>query len=170
MHSSGSITRMRSAWWMQSTGQTSTQERSLMSMQGSAMMYVTAQEPYSGGQLLDDLSRTLLQRVLDEHLVEAGLVRAAETCGIRVPPEADDRDLRIRIRDIERVDAADVGDHEVRPIRAVRRDEVMVGAKDFELAPKVDIDPTKQDRRHARRVPRRGHSVKSRPGNYRSGR
>jgi hypothetical protein len=27
---------------MQSTGQTSTQERSLMSMQGSAMMYVTA--------------------------------------------------------------------------------------------------------------------------------
>jgi hypothetical protein len=27
---------------MQSTGQTSTQERALMSMQGSAMMYVTA--------------------------------------------------------------------------------------------------------------------------------
>ena len=42
MHSSGSITRMRPASWMQSTGQTSTQERSLMSMQGSAMMYVTA--------------------------------------------------------------------------------------------------------------------------------
>jgi len=30
--------RMRSNSWMQSTGQTSTQERSLMSMQGSAMM------------------------------------------------------------------------------------------------------------------------------------
>jgi hypothetical protein len=29
---------------MQSTGQTSTHERSLMSMQGSAMMYVTAAE------------------------------------------------------------------------------------------------------------------------------
>src|SRR3954468_23958365 len=42
MHSSGSMTRMRPASWMQSTGQTSTQERSLMSMQGSAMMYVTA--------------------------------------------------------------------------------------------------------------------------------
>src|SRR3954463_16309290 len=40
MHSSGSITRMRSASWMQSTGQTSTHERSLMSMQGSPMMYV----------------------------------------------------------------------------------------------------------------------------------
>src|SRR5919108_249274 len=42
MHSSGSMTRMRSASWMQSTGQTSTHERSLMSMQGSAIMYVTA--------------------------------------------------------------------------------------------------------------------------------
>src|SRR5512135_2654962 len=41
MHSSGSMTRIRSNSWMQSTGQTSTQERSLMSMQGSAMMYVT---------------------------------------------------------------------------------------------------------------------------------
>src|SRR3954467_13312701 len=42
MHSSGSMTRMRPASWMQSTGQTSTHERSLMSMHGSAMMYVTA--------------------------------------------------------------------------------------------------------------------------------
>src|SRR5919204_5802324 len=41
IHSSGSITNIRSASWMQSTGQTSTHDRSLMSMQGSAMMYVT---------------------------------------------------------------------------------------------------------------------------------
>src|SRR3569832_2296483 len=41
MHSSGSLTRMRLNSWMQSTGHTSTHERSLMSMQGSAMMYVT---------------------------------------------------------------------------------------------------------------------------------
>src|SRR5919205_1496831 len=41
MHSSGSMTRMRFASWMQSTGQTSTHDLSLMSMQGSAMMYVT---------------------------------------------------------------------------------------------------------------------------------
>src|SRR6476469_9130033 len=40
MHSSGSITRIRSYSWMQSTGHTSTHERSLMSIQGSAMMYV----------------------------------------------------------------------------------------------------------------------------------
>ena len=43
MHSSGSMMRMRPNSWMQSTGQTSTQERSLMSMQGSAMMYVIAE-------------------------------------------------------------------------------------------------------------------------------
>src|ERR671932_1618841 len=42
MHSSGSITRIRFASWMQSTGHTSTHDLSLMSMQGSAMMYVTA--------------------------------------------------------------------------------------------------------------------------------
>jgi hypothetical protein len=42
MHSSGSMMSMRSNTWMQSTGHTSTQERSLMSMQGSAMMYVIA--------------------------------------------------------------------------------------------------------------------------------
>src|SRR6476660_1454613 len=54
MHSSGSITSMRSASWMQSTGHTSTHERSLMSMQGSAMMYVTA--AYSNDGLSSSIS------------------------------------------------------------------------------------------------------------------
>src|SRR4249919_3765753 len=45
MHSSGSMISIRSNSWMQSTGQTSTHERSLMSMQGSAMMYVIGAEP-----------------------------------------------------------------------------------------------------------------------------
>src|SRR5439155_24423556 len=89
MHSSGSITRMRSAWWMQSTGQTSTQDRSLMSMQGSAMMYVTGEKLYSGGQIGDDLGGAVLERVLDQHLVEAGLVRAAQTGRVRVPAEPE---------------------------------------------------------------------------------
>src|SRR3954452_275493 len=42
MHSSGSMTRMRFASWMQSTGHTSTQDLSFTSIQVSAMMYVTA--------------------------------------------------------------------------------------------------------------------------------
>src|SRR5438105_14785205 len=86
MHSSRAITRMRSASWMQSTGQTSTQDLSLMSMQGSAMMYVTRAtlaKP-SGGrrQLVDELPGALDERRLRDHLVEAGGVRGAQTGGV----------------------------------------------------------------------------------------
>src|SRR4029079_5337856 len=116
MHSSGSITRMRSASWMQSTGHTSTQDLSLMSMQGSAMMYVIGRRLYSGRELLDDLSRPFLERVLDEHLVEARLVRAPQTGRVRVASEAEDWYLRIRIGDVQRVDAADVGDDQIGPV------------------------------------------------------
>src|SRR5205807_9360541 len=84
MHSSGSMTRIRSASWMQSTGQTSTHERSLMSMQGSAMMYVTAGLLYRGNQLLDELPGALVQRRADDHLVEAGRLRGPESRGIGV--------------------------------------------------------------------------------------
>src|SRR4029450_5421325 len=105
---------------MQSTGQTSTQDRSLMSMQGSAMMYVTgdaqfywrlamgcdrersnpgdsdgraaepSRPPCLGHQFLDDLRRPLLERILHQHLVEAGLVRAAHPRRVCVPAEAED--------------------------------------------------------------------------------
>src|SRR6185312_8766766 len=100
MHSSGSMTRMRFASWMQSTGQTSTQERSLMSIHGSAMMYVTAATLPSGlldrrDQRVDHLSGALEERGLDDHLVEAGGVRAAETLGVGVVRVAEDRDVRV---------------------------------------------------------------------------
>src|SRR3954464_4293106 len=83
MHSSGSITRMRPASWMQSTGQTSTQERSLMSIQGSAMMYVTTATLPSRllgrrDQPFDHFPSALEQRRLDDHLVETRCVRAPE--------------------------------------------------------------------------------------------
>src|SRR5215469_4559622 len=86
MHSSGSMTRMRPASWMQSTGQTSTQERSLMSIQGSEMMYVTAPTLPSGllgrrDQALDHVPGALEQRGLDDHLVETGGVGTAEPLG-----------------------------------------------------------------------------------------
>src|ERR1041385_8645944 len=72
MHSSGSMTRIRFASWMQSTGHTSTQDRSLMSMQGSEMMYVTGATLaiHSPGrrQLLHQLPRALDERGLHDHL------------------------------------------------------------------------------------------------------
>src|ERR671928_2190220 len=81
MHSSGSITRMRSNSWMQSTGQTSTQDRSLMSMQGSAMMYVTARQSSrtagSGSQLFDELFGAFSEGGFCDDVIEAGRVRAA---------------------------------------------------------------------------------------------
>src|SRR5215475_6276005 len=133
MHSSGSMTRIRSAVWMQSTGQTSTQERSLMSMQGSAMMYVTALtvdscparvRPEPSGfrrscELRHQLLEPLCERRLREHLVEARGVCGAEAGGVGVVREADDRDVGIRVRDLLRVDARDVREHELRILRVV---------------------------------------------------
>src|SRR5215208_7763944 len=109
MHSSGSITRMRSAWWMQSTGQTSTQERSLMSMQGSAMMYVT-RSLSRRDQLLNHAWRLLHERRLHQDAIEPRLVGAAKAGRIRVVREADDRNVRERVRDLVRVDPRDVAD------------------------------------------------------------
>src|SRR3954463_6282871 len=71
MHSSGSMTRIRSASWMQSTGQTSTQERSLMSMHGSAMMYVTAALLYRRKKRVDQFPRALEQRRFRDNLIES---------------------------------------------------------------------------------------------------
>src|SRR3954463_216756 len=71
MHSSGSMTRIRSASWMQSTGHTSTHDRSLMSMQGSAMMYVTWRLLYRRQKLLDEVRTPLHKRGFDDHLVES---------------------------------------------------------------------------------------------------
>src|SRR5215213_6399076 len=134
MHSSGSITRIRSASWMQSTGQTSTHERSLMSMQGSAMMYVTGAECTGGllpsrrpptlpsvrrsafgagrgeaasdgrRQLLDEVTRTLGQSRLDDDLVEAGLMRRPQPGGIGVRCESDQRHVGVRVCDVVRVE------------------------------------------------------------------
>src|SRR5215210_8718964 len=125
MHSSGSMISMRSNSWMQSTGHTSTHERSLMSMQGSAMMYVTAARVYPAvsdgrrGQLGDDLGHPLGQRRLHEHLVEAGRVRALEAGFVGVVREADDRDIGPGVGDLLRLDPGDVADDEVGWVDAV---------------------------------------------------
>src|SRR3954470_24760112 len=153
MHSSGSMTSMRSASWMQSTGQTSTHDLSLMSMQGSEMMYVTpptlARASAGRRQFVDQLAGPLDEGRLRDHLVESGSVGGAETGGVGVVRVAEDRDVRVRVGDLLRVDAGDVDDHEVRGIGALDRDEAMAGQQGLELAPKEEVDPTEQDRRHA---------------------
>src|SRR3954452_1505496 len=157
MHSSGSITRMRSNSWMQSTGQTSTQDRSLMSMQGSAMMYVTGgdqcnQTQPSGRQLFDDLLRALVERRFRHHLIEAGGVCAAQAVRVGVVREAQDRDLRIGVGDLVRVDPRDVRDHTVGRVDALDGDQVMAGEQPLELPTEEEVDAHQQDRRHAANV------------------
>ena len=109
-----------------------------MSMQGSAMMYVmdaslpTAPDARSrssvdADELVDHLPRALDERRLDDHLVEAGGVRALQPDGVRVVREPEDRGLRLRVRDLLRVDPRDVADHEVGRVDAVGRDEPVPG-------------------------------------------
>src|SRR3954453_16094155 len=82
MHSSGSITRIRPASWMQSTGQTSTQDLSLMSMEGSEMMYVMAANLAARSARLRQLFVHEVAGALDERrlcndLIEPGRVGGA---------------------------------------------------------------------------------------------
>src|SRR5437588_2565257 len=118
MESSGSMTRIRSASWMQSTGQTSTQDLSLMSMQGSEMMYVTAPTLPTGSagrcQFLDQLAGALDERRLGDDLVEPGRMGGAEAGRVRVVRVAEDRHVGVRVGDLLGVDAGDVDDHEIR--------------------------------------------------------
>src|SRR3954452_4370056 len=109
MHSSGSMTRMRFASWMQSTGHTSTQDLSLMSMQGSEMMYVTratlAIHLPGGSQLLDQLSGALDERRLDHDLVESGGVRGLQSGRVGVVRVAEDGHIGIGVGHLFGVDA-----------------------------------------------------------------
>src|SRR4051794_9048258 len=156
MHSSGSMTRIRFASWMQSTGQTSTQDLSLMSMQGSAMMYVTratlAKRSPRRRQLLDELAGAFDEGRLRHDLIESGCMRGTEACRVGVVRVAQDRNVEIRVGDFLRVDARDVRDHELGRVRMVDRDEAMLGQERLELPTEEEIDPTQQDRGHARKV------------------
>src|SRR5947207_10744176 len=151
MHSSGSMIRIRSNSWMQSTGQTSTHERSLMSMQGSAMMYVTPRSLLSARQLLDEVRSTLVESAFGENLVEAGGVRALQPRGIGVVREPENRHVGIGVGDLFRLDAPDVRDHEIGRVDAVARDQPMVGQQAFELPSEEDFDSRQQNRRHVLR-------------------
>ena len=73
---------------------------------------------------------------------------AAQSVGVRVIREAENRDLRIAVGDVGRVDARDVCDHEVGAVNALGRLEAVLGQQGLELAAYEEVDPTQQDRRH----------------------
>ena len=125
-----------------------------MSIQGSAMMYVTASTLPSGllggrDEPFDHFPCALEERGLDDHLVETGRMgppKARRVGVIRIP---EDRYVRVVVRNVGCVDPRDVGDHEVGRIHSVRRREAMLGKHRLQLAADVEVDPTQQDRRHA---------------------
>src|SRR5690348_4474949 len=145
MHSSGSMTRIRFASWMQSTGQTSTQDLSLMSIQGSAMMYVTgatlAKRSARRCQLLDELPCALDERRLRDELVGPGGVSGAQTGGVGVVRVAEDRDIRVGVGDLLGVGPRDVRDHELGRVGVVDGHEPMLREKRLQLAPEEEVDP-----------------------------
>ena len=63
---------------------------------------------------------------------------------------AEDRRVGIGLDNFLRLDAADVGDDEVRPVCAVGGNDMMARQDSLELRAEVEIDPDEQDRRHGR--------------------
>ena len=120
-----------------------------MSMQGSAMMYVTVAYSTDASRPSISSRGALEERGFRDHLVEPGSMRAAQPGGVRVVRVAEDRDVRIGLRDVVGVDARDVRDHEVGRLDAVRGHEPMLRQDRLELAAHEEVDPTQQDRRHA---------------------
>ena len=72
----------------------------------------------------------------------------AEPGRVRVVREAEDRDVRIGVRDLLRLDPRDVADDEIGRVDAVGRDQVVLREQRLELSPEEHVDPRQQDRRH----------------------
>ena len=79
----------------------------------------------SRGERLEKELQSSFRRRFREHVVEAGGVGGAQSGRVGVVREADDRDVRIGVRHLVRVDARDVHEHEVRVLGVVHRDETM---------------------------------------------
>jgi len=62
---------------------------------------------------------------------------------------AENRHIREVVRDVFRVDARDVRDHEIGRLDPIRGFEAMLGQERLELPPDEEVDPTQQDRCHA---------------------
>jgi nitrite reductase (NADH) small subunit len=90
-----------------------------------------------------------VERVFHDHVIEAGGVCSSQSGRVGVPAEAENRDVGIRVRDVFRLDATDVGDDQVRLVDAVGGDEMVPRQQGFQLPPEKCVDPTEQDRGHA---------------------
>jgi hypothetical protein len=100
-------------------------------------------------QAVDQFTRALEERRLRNDLVEPRRMTAPQPGGVGVVREAEDRDVRVRVRDVVGIDARDVRDYEVGWLDPVGGLEAVLRQEPLELAPDEEVDPTEQDRRHA---------------------
>jgi hypothetical protein len=100
-------------------------------------------------QAVDQFTRALEERRLRNDLVEPRRMTAPQPGGVGVVRETEDRDVRVRVRDVVGVDARDVRDYEVGWLDPVGGLEAVLRQEPLELAPDEEVDPTEQDRRHA---------------------
>ena len=96
---------------------------------------------YRGQKSVDQFSSLPVERRFRDHLIEPGLVRAAQPRGVLVVREAEQRHVRILVGDVVRIDASNVRDHQIRRIRAVARHEVMARERSLELGPDEESTP-----------------------------
>ena len=132
-----------------------------MSMQGSAMMYVTrasvaawpdaaygvsiASEPVSS---CDEFRGSLDERRLHDDLIEAGRMSALEAGFVRVVRVSEDRDVGPRVDDLLGLHTRDVRDHEVWRVDAVARHQPVRREQPLEFPAEEEVDPDEQDRGH----------------------
>lgn len=103
-------------------------------------------------QFFDELAGALDEGGLCNNLVEPRGVCGAQAGGVGMVRVPEDRNVRVRVGDLLRIDPRDVGDHEVGALGALDRDEVVLRQERLELAPEEEVDPTQQDRGHMQRL------------------
>lgn len=79
-------------------------------------------------------------------------MRPAQPRGVGMVRIAEDRDIRIRVRNLVRIDPRNVRDHQIRTVGAIDGDQVMALQENIQLAPEKEVDPDQQDRGHTGRI------------------
>ena len=93
--------------------------------------------------------RPFEERGFRDDLVEPCSMSPAQSLRVGVVRVPQDRHVGVGVRDVVRVDARDVRDHEIGWLDPVRRLEAVLRQQRLELAPDEEVDPAQEDRRHA---------------------
>jgi hypothetical protein len=120
-----------------------------MSIQGSAMMYVTDDLLYRGDKRVDQFMRPFEERGFRNDLVEPGGMGAPQSLRVGVIRIAEYRHVGVVVGDVVCVDARNVGDHEIGWLNPIGRLEAMLRQEGLELPPDEEVDPAEEDRCHA---------------------